>query len=144
MGDPLSLAGDPREAVKQVARGMAAGGAFCGTVDNFYAALEHHLVQGLDSIEGFIETGTTQWLTHDRGERFPTRTFTSESLSAMLVRGGFKAPAMIGYTILPIRSCANLLETSEVRRRLIALEKKLAGNPSSLGSSAHIFFKTHV
>jgi ubiquinone/menaquinone biosynthesis C-methylase UbiE len=140
MGDPLSLAPDPLRAARQVSRLIAPGGSFCGTVDNFYAALEHHAEKGIDELERFARDCTTDWLTHDPSERFPTRTFTPEGLSRLLADSGFEDIAVSGYSVLPLRGRDERLSDSDSRRRLLALEERLARNPSSSARAAHLFF----
>jgi SAM-dependent methyltransferase len=140
MGDPLSLAPDPLRAARQVARLIAPGGSFCGTVDNFYAALEHHAEKGIDELERFARDFTTDWLTHNPSERFPTRTFTPEGLARLLGESGFDDIAVSGYSVLPLRGHDEMLSDSESRRRLLALEQRLARHPSASGRAAHLFF----
>ena len=142
MGDPISLSATPDTAVRQTARLLAQGGTFCGTVDNFYAALDYHLDKGLDEIERFIQSGVTEWLTHDPAERFPTQTFTPDRLRLMLTSAGFSTPRMVCYTVLALRAHPELLSTSENRRKLLALEQRLSQDPACAGRTAHLFFCT--
>jgi SAM-dependent methyltransferase len=139
MGEPICLAADPARAFREIARILAPGGVLVATFDNRIACVDHYLEGGeLDELETFVRTGRTRWLTRDRDEQFEVRTFTPHELRKLHAAAGLEVIEILGKTVLPMRRHRELLEDPATRRRLAALEEKLARDESNLARCAHL------
>ncbi len=139
MGDPLSICSDPQQAVNEFRRICKPGGIAIATADNKLAAIDHFVERGnLDALEEFIQTGRTQWLTHDERERFELTTFTPASLRKLFERAGFEVLNITGKTIIPVRQNKKLLEHPDAISRLVKIEQDLAKDPTSAGRAGHL------
>jgi SAM-dependent methyltransferase len=139
-GDPISHAGERAErAFRECARVLAPGGVLVASVDAAYGAIEHFLEAGdAAGLERFLRSGMTEWLAHDRAERFPVRMFTPRDLRALALACGLEVVDLYGKTVLPLRRCAGLLEDPDARERILALEKRLCREEALLGRASHL------
>lgn len=139
MGEPLGLAETPAQAMRQIARILAPGGVFVGTVDNRVACIEHYVNNNdPEELERFLRTGRTHWLTRDASEQFQIHTFEPDGLRRLCQQAGLEVLDMIGKTVLPMRRHRELLEDSATRRRWADIERRLAGDPANLARCAHL------
>lgn len=139
MGDPLSICTDPPRATREFARICKHGGIVIATADNKLAAIDHYVERGnLDSLEEFLQTGRTEWLTQDPRERFELTTFTPDSLRKLFERSGFEVIGITGKTIIPARQNKKLFGLPDAVERLLKLEQSLATDPASAGRAGHL------
>jgi ubiquinone/menaquinone biosynthesis C-methylase UbiE len=139
MGDPLSICSDANRAVQEMRRICAPGGIVIATADNKLAALDHYLEKAdIDSLESFVKTGKTHWLTPDDREQFQLTTFTPPDLQKLFQRAGFEIIKLTGKTILPIRAHKDLLADEQNFDRLLKLELELSRDPTSAAKAAHL------
>ena len=139
MGDVLSFVEDPQRALHAVARLLAPGGIFVGSVDQRYAGIEHLLDAGdLGALERFLKDGRSEWLAKERSERFPTRMFTAAELEEMAGAAKLEVIDVIGRPVLPLHRQRSRLTDLEVRRRLLKIEEKLHSERDLLGRASHL------
>jgi ubiquinone/menaquinone biosynthesis C-methylase UbiE len=139
MGDPLSICSDAARAVREMHRITKPGGVVIATADNKLAALDHYIERGsLDTLEDFVHTGRTNWLTADERERFELTTFTPASLQKVFEKVGFEVIDLMGKTILPIRQSKALLGKPDAIERLLKLESELARDPTAAARAGHL------
>lgn len=138
-GDPLSHCENPPRAIKEILRILRPGGVLVASVDNRAAGLWYYLEGGdADGLEHFLRSGRTHWLTADRDERFPVKTFYPDELRELLSRAGFELLDLIGKTVLDLRRHGKLLADPANLRRLLKLEAKVHREPSCLGLAGHL------
>jgi len=138
-GDVLSFAAHPPKALKEISKVLKPGGVLCASVDQTYAAISHYAEKAdLDGLELLLRKGEMEWLANDPSERFPVHTFTVEDLRASLDRAGFEVLDLFGKTVLPLKRLETLLEDPRSAQRLLALEKSLCREPSTLGLASHL------
>lgn len=139
MGDPLSICSDPQKACNEFSRISKPGGIVIATADNKLAYIKHFIDRGnLDSLEEFLKTSRTNWLTQDERERFELTTFTPQSLSKMFERSGFEVLGITGKTIIPVRENKKLLEYPGAVERLLKLEADLSKDPAACATAGHL------
>ncbi len=139
MGDPLSICSDPVRAAREMHRIASPNGVVVATADNKLAALDHYLERGnLDSLEEFVETGRTRWLTDDERERFELTTFTPLTLRRLFEQAGFEVAQVLGKPIIPVRQNKKLLEPPDAVERLLKMEATLSRDPAAAARSAHL------
>lgn len=139
MGDPLSICSDPIAAAREMHRIARPGGIVIATADNKLAALDHFIERGnLDTLEEFVRTGRTHWLTADERERFELTTFTPASLRRLFESSRFEVLSITGKPIIPVRQNKKLLEYPDAIERLLRLESDLTRDPASAGRSGHL------
>jgi hypothetical protein len=115
------------------------GGVVIATADNKLAALDHFVERGnLGTLEEFIGTSRTQWLTADERERFELTTFTPASLSKLFEKSGFEIVELKGKTVIPVRQNKKLLEDPDAVSRLIRLETELNKDPAAAARAGHL------
>ena len=138
MGDPLSICSDAAKAVAEIFRILQPGGVVIATADNKLAGLEHYLTHGsIETLEDFVHTGRTKWLTQDDREKFELTTFTPASLRKIFERAGFDEITIHGKTILPLRRHKRWLEMGQLDR-LLKLERLLAQDQTSAAMAGHL------
>ncbi len=138
-GDPLSYSANPAKAMKSIDRVLQPGGVLVASVDGKYGGIDHFF-QGrdLDGLERFLRDGRTEWLAHDRQERFPVTMFSPDELVALVRARGFEVLSLAGKTVLPVRQHPELLEDRESFHRLERLERSLHREPALLGRASHL------
>jgi SAM-dependent methyltransferase len=138
-GDPLSLCGDSKKAVREIARTLAAGGMAVLSVDNRAAGYEHYLEKAdLEGMTRFHRTGVLTWLAERADERFPFQTFSPDDLEKLARTARLEVVSLIGKTVLPLRKCPDLLNDNKAYRELLRVERKLGHVTSNLGRAAHL------
>lgn len=139
MGDPLSICSDPARASREMHRITKPGGVVIATADNQLAALDHFVARGnLNSLETFVRSGKTNWLTADERERFELTTFTPASLRKLFEKSGFEVLAVEGKTIIPVRDNKQLLADERAVERLLRLEAELSKDPAAAARAGHL------
>lgn len=138
-GDPLSYSSNPPRAMKSIDRVLRPGGILVASVDAKYGGIDHYMKgKDLDGLEKFLRDGRTEWLAHDKKERFPVTMFSPDELTALVRARGFEVLSLAGKTVLPVRAYPELLEDRESFRRLLQLELKLHREPALLGRASHL------
>ncbi len=138
-GDPLSFCADPKLALRELHRVMAAGGVVVLSVDNRVAGVRTVLEEGnLDGALELLRTGRTAWRAQKETEVFPMKMFTPDELRTLLDRAGFDLLSAIAKTCLVQRRQEAWLEEPETRRRLLAAEESVHGDPAWLGVGSHL------
>lgn len=139
-GDPLSCVERPAQAIKAVARVTEPAGIFVASVDSRWAGIGHHLAAGdLRSLEQFLRTGKSVWLTDKKASQFPLHMFWPAELQKALEKQGFSVLDMLGKTALVGRDTPEeVLSDPSARRRLVQLELRYGREPDALGRAAHI------
>jgi len=139
MGDPLSICSDPQRGVNEMFRICAPGGVVIASADSKLAALDHFVERGnLDSLEEFVMTGRTTWLTADERERFELTMFTPATLRRLFERAGFEVFSVSGKPIIPVRQNKHLFTHADAVQRLLRLEAELAKDPASAAKAGHL------
>ena len=139
MGEPLCSTDEPSKAVRQIARILAPGGVLVATVDNKIACIDHYIENAdIDALEDFLRTGRTHWLTSKTEEQYALQTFTPEQVRRMFALAGLEVFQVLGKTVLPLRGRREQLEDPDIRRRWLAIERRLADEPANLGRCAHL------
>lgn len=139
MGEPICSAESPLKALKEIRRTLQPDGVLVATFDNRLNAIEFELRKGKPaSMEEFLRNGRTQWITHDREERFDLHTYTPTQLGKLLENAGYRVVDMIGKTVLPMRDHRRLLEDPSDRRAWMKIEKTLWRDPAAMGRAAHL------
>jgi ubiquinone/menaquinone biosynthesis C-methylase UbiE len=139
MGDPLSICSDPQRACNEFARITRPGGVVIATADNTLGAIDHFVQRGsIDSLEEFIRTRRTRWLTSDESEQFELTTFTPASLQKLFERSGFEVLSVTGKLIIPARENKRLLQQDRAVERLLKLEAELARDPAAAARAGHL------
>lgn len=139
MGEPIGCSKSPAKALKEIRRTLAPDGLLIATFDNRLNALDFYLQSGdLKSLEAFLRSGRTHWLTRDPDERFEIHTHTPAQLRKLVEGAGFEIVDMIGKTVLPMRHYRHLLEESVDRRSWMKIEKSLCRDESAIGRAAHL------
>src|SRR5205823_9756662 len=139
MGDPLSICSDPQRAANEMSRIARGGGVVIATADNKLAAIDHYVERGnLDTLEEFVRSNRTHWLTADEQERFDLTTFTPATLAKLFERSGFEVIGVSGKTIVPVRSNRKLLEYPNAVERLLRLETELAKDSTAAARAGHL------
>lgn len=140
-GNPLSQVSDAARALTGVRKLLSPGAFLCATVNNLSHALEHFTREGdIVALRKFVDSGRTQWLAHEKGERFDVTMYSSESLTRLLKKTGWKLEALYGRGVLPLREHTGLFTGGGDRRELLELELSLARDPSHLGCASQLGF----
>lgn len=139
-GDPLSHCADPDNAMREMTRLLMPGGIMIQSVDNRCGAIDHFAEKGdLQALVSFLDTGVTEWLSHEEEERFLLHTFTPEGLRSLFTKHGYETLSVIGKTILPLRACEKsgspLLQH---RDDIIRIEESLHTQEAMLGRASHL------
>jgi len=138
-GDPLSLCGDPKKALKETARILQPGGIAALSVDNRPAGYEYYLEkQDLDGLIEFNKKGVLTWLAEKKDERFPCSTFDSTGLKKLAGSARLSVVSIIGKTVLPLRKHPKILEDPKAARILMKIERKLGAIESNFGKASHL------
>jgi SAM-dependent methyltransferase len=141
MGDPLSCVPSLAASLAGIGKSLIPGGVLVATLDHMPAAIDFFMQNGdVDGLSEFVRTGRTHWLTNDEGERFQTIQYTVEDLASAARKSGLEIVDVIGKTVLPMREYRDLLEDSEMARRLAKIEAELHRSRSMLGRCSHIQF----
>ncbi|MGH7179687.1 MAG: class I SAM-dependent DNA methyltransferase [Tepidisphaeraceae bacterium] len=139
LGDVLSICSDPQRACRELSRIVKPGGIAIATADNKLAALDHYVRLGnLDSLEEFVATGRTSWLTADEREQFELSTFTPGAFAKLFEKSGFEVLELTGKTVLPLRQNKSMLNADDAMQRLLKVEERLSRDPASVGRAAHL------
>ncbi|MGE4158033.1 MAG: class I SAM-dependent methyltransferase [Planctomycetota bacterium] len=140
-GNPLSQVRDALKALGGIRKLLANGAPLCATVNNLSHALDHFAREGdMEALEKFVSHGRTQWLAHEKGERFDVTMYSAESLGKLLRKAGWNLDALYGRGVLPLREHAILLGDPAGRSRLLDIECGLARDPSHLGRASQLGF----
>lgn len=140
-GNPLSQVSDAMKALGGIRKLLADGASLCATVNNLSHALDHFAREGdLEALRKFAASGRTQWLAHEREERFDVTMYSSASLERLLVKGGWKIEAIHGRGVLPLREHQALLANGTDIRELVETELSLARDSSHLGRASQLGF----
>ncbi len=138
-GDPLSYSSHPARAMKSIDRVLAPGGILVASVDAKYGGIDHWFQKkDVAGLERFLRDGRTEWLAHDRKERFPITMFSPDELRALVRARGFEILSLAGKLVLPVRQHAALLEDKDAFQRLLRLELSLHRDPALLGRASHL------
>jgi ubiquinone/menaquinone biosynthesis C-methylase UbiE len=139
LGEPIGCAASPAKAMKQIRRILTDRGSLVASFDNRLAAIEFYL-QAKDpkALAKFLRDGRTHWLTRDADEQFPIFTFGPSDIRKLAEATGFEVLDMVGKTVLPMRTCRKLLESSEARRAWARIEKKLCRDLAAIGRAPHL------
>lgn len=138
-GDPLSYSSHPARAMKSIDRVLAPGGVLVASVDAKYGGIDHWFQKkDVAGLEKFLRDGRTEWLAHDRKERFPVTMFSPDELTALVRARGFEVLSLAGKLVLPVRQWPELLEDKEDFARLLRLELALHREPALLGRASHL------
>ena len=138
-GDPLSLCGNPRKALREIVRTLAPGGVAVLSVDHRTAGYEYYLEK--ENLEGLLEfhkKGILTWLAEKKDERFPCHTFDVAGLRSLVAGAGLEELSLIGKTVLPLRKNPGLLKDPKAFRALMKVERKLGAVESNLGRASHL------
>jgi SAM-dependent methyltransferase len=138
-GDPISFCSSAERAAAALFRVLRPGAACVASVDGTWGGLDPVLdKEGPAGLERYLRTGRTEWLTRDKDERFPVRTFTPDGLRRLFGQAGFEIRSLIGKTVLPLRRLRQQLEDKAAYLRLLRLETRLHGEEGLLGRAAHL------
>jgi ubiquinone/menaquinone biosynthesis C-methylase UbiE len=139
MGDPLSICSDALAAAREMYRITKPGGVVIASADNKLEALDHFIERGnLDTLEEFVRTGKTQWLTADERERFDLTMFTPGSLRKLFEMVGFEVVQLIGKPIVNVRKNKLLLDYPDAIERLLKIQAELSKDPSAAACGGHL------
>jgi SAM-dependent methyltransferase len=138
-GDVLSFVANLDSTLRAVRRLLVPGGKIVASLDQRYAGLDHLLEGGdVKALERFLKDGRSEWLAKRREERFATRMYTAEEIRTACRRAALDVVSLIGRPVLPLSRHRALLEDAERRRRLLAIEERLQGEPDLLGRASHL------
>lgn len=138
-GDPLSYSSHPARAMKSIDRVLRPGGILVASVDAKFGGIEHFFKsRDLDGLEKFLRDGRTEWLAHDKRERFPITMFSPDEIQELVTARGFEVLSLCGKLVLPVRQHPEWLEDRDRFDRLLRLERQLHKIPALLGRAAHL------
>ena len=139
LGDPIGCTQSPPRTMKQIRRILRDDGVLVATFDNRLSAIDYYLERAnLADLSRFLRDGKTHWLTREQAEQFPIVTFSPREAIRLVESAGFKLLDLMGKTVLPMRYHRELLDSSESRRTLAKIEKKLARDPDAVGRASHL------
>lgn len=138
-GDPISSCGNPRKAVKEIARVLKPGGKALCSVDNKFGAIHYFLDrEKLDELEDFLRTGWSNWLTKAQNEQFGVKFFAPDELRQIFEKAGLAVQSMVGKTVIPWRRYYKLLDKRKNLEQIARIELSLNRESSLIGSASHI------
>lgn len=139
MGEPICCTRSPVRALREIQRILGTAGVLVATLDHRLSGMDFYLEhRQIDELERFVKTGRTHWLTRRTEEQFEVHTFEAEALSRFFADAGLELLETIGKTVLPMRKYRDLLDDSDIRRRLARMEKQLSRKPAAWGRCSHL------
>ncbi|MBP7462115.1 MAG: class I SAM-dependent methyltransferase [Candidatus Delongbacteria bacterium] len=140
-GDILSFAANARSVIRTVWEWLDKDGIFLANADSLLAGIPFYLEKNRpEPLLEFLQTGQTQWLSHEKDERFEIQTFLPADLRSLLEQNRFKVLEMYGKPILNIRAIPDGWPEQVVMTRMVRHEVQLARHPETIGMGNHLEF----
>lgn len=140
-GDILSFAANAQPVIRAAYSWLEEGGIFLANADNLLAGIPFYLEKKQPELfMQFLLSGRTQWLSHEKDERFDIQTFMPADLKSLLEQGKFQVLEMYGKPILPIRNYLEDWPENFVLTQMLRQELKLSRHPETMGMGNHLEF----
>lgn len=132
-GDPVGYCGNPKKAVKELARVAKKGAFIVVSVDSFFAGINSLLKRKeYKKVDEVIKTKVT-----DFGQGFPTQFFTVDDLKDLFQSCSLKLVEVIGKQIMKGFS-DEMLKDKKLFNKVLEVENKFNNKASIIGMGHHI------